>query len=466
MEVKGKRALVVGLGKSGVASALFLAERGATVAVSDAKSPEQLRDEIPVLLDHGISVETGQHGERTFRDQDLIVVSPGVPFDVPQLVHARERGIPVIGEIELAAHFLKGHIVAITGSNGKTTTTTLAGDIISAGGNKTLVGGNIGTPAITFADRATDDAWVVLEISSFQLETIETFHPHIAVVLNITPDHLDRHHTFENYAAAKARIFENQTTADFAVLNADNGPCGEMEFRTKAQVRWFSRLKEVENGAFVSGDEIVWSDNSGTRGIMPLSGIGLKGAHNIENVLAAVSVGVLAGVPTEQIRRAVAEFKAVEHRLEYVATVGGVEYYNDSKATNVDATIKALESFPGRIHLILGGKDKGSDYAVLNDLLKERVKRVYTIGAAAAKIESQAKGTEIVGAGTLDSAVKRASEAATTGDIVLLAPACASFDQFDSYEHRGRAFKDLVRQLAARKQEREDVGSSTPGGSE
>jgi UDP-N-acetylmuramoylalanine--D-glutamate ligase len=466
MEVKGQRALVVGLGKSGVASALFLAGRGATVAVSDAKSPEQLRDEIPVLLDHGISVETGQHGERTFRDQDLIVVSPGVPFDVPQLVHARERGIPVIGVIELAAQFLKGHIVAITGSNGKTTTTTLAGDILSAGGNKTLVGGNIGTPAITFADRATDDSWVVLEISSFQLETIVTFHPHIAVVLNITPDHLDRHHTFENYAAAKARIFENQTAADFAVLNADNGPCGEMAFRTKAEVRWFSRLKEVESGAFVSGDEIVWSDDSGRRGIMPLSEIGLKGAHNIENVLAAVSVGVLAGVPSEKIRRAVAEFKAVEHRLEYVATVGGVEYYNDSKATNVDATIKALESFPGRIHLILGGKDKGSDYNVLNDLLKERVKRVYTIGAAAAKIESQASGTEIVAAGTLEAAVKRASEAATAGDIVLLAPACASFDQFESYEHRGRVFKDLVRQLAARKQERDQVGSSVPKGSE
>jgi UDP-N-acetylmuramoylalanine--D-glutamate ligase len=467
MKINGQRALVVGLGKSGVASALFLAERGATVAVSDAKSPEQLREEIPVLLDHGISVETGQHGERTFRDQDMIVVSPGVPFDVPQLVHARERGIPVIGEIELAAQFLKGRIVAITGSNGKTTTTTLAGDILSAGGNTTLVGGNIGTPAITFADRATDDSWVVLEISSFQLETIVTFHPHIAVVLNITPDHLDRHHTFENYAAAKARVFENQTAADFAVLNADNGPCGEMALRTKAEVRWFSRLKEVKNGAFVSGDEIVWSDDSGTRGIMPLSEIGLKGAHNIENVLAAVSVGVLAGVPSEKIRRAVAEFKAVEHRLEYVATVGGVEYYNDSKATNVDATIKALESFPGRIHLILGGKDKGSDYNVLNDLLKERVKRVYTIGAAAAKIESQASGTEIVAAGTLEAAVKRASEAATVGDIVLLAPACASFDQFDSYEHRGRVFKDMVRQLAARKQERDQVGSNVvPGGSE
>jgi UDP-N-acetylmuramoylalanine--D-glutamate ligase len=465
MDVRGKRVLVVGLGKSGVASALFLQERGAKVAVSDAKSQEQLREEIPVLLDHGINVETGQHGERTFRDQDLIVVSPGVPFDVPQLVHARELGIPVIGEVELAARFLKGHIVAITGSNGKTTTTTLAGEVISAGGREALVGGNIGTPAITFVDRAKDDTWVVLEISSFQLETIERFHPHIAVVLNVTPDHLDRHHTFANYAAAKARIFENQTADDFAVLNADNEPCVAMAARIKGQVRWFSRLKEVDNGAFVSGGQIVWTDGSGVREVMPVSEIGLKGAHNVENVLAAVCVGMLAGIEPEQIRRAVGEFKAVEHRLEYVATIRGVEYYNDSKATNVDATIKALESFAGGIHLILGGKDKGSDYSVLNDLLPERVKRVYTIGAAAAKIESQARGVELVSVGTLDAAVRRASEAAAPGEIVLLAPACASFDQYDSYEHRGRVFKDLVRQLAARKQERERVGSGVPGGS-
>lgn len=471
MDLRNQRALVVGLGRSGVASALFLEQRGARVAVSDAKSPEQLHDEIPLLLDHGISVETGQHGERTFRDQDLIVVSPGVPFDVPQLVQARERHIPVIGEVELAARFLKGRIVAITGSNGKTTTTALAGEILAAGGGKTLVGGNIGTPAITLVERSTDDSWIVLEISSFQLETIETFHPHVAVVLNVTPDHLDRHHTFENYAAAKARIFENQAVGDFAVLNADNEPCAAMKSATKASVRWFSRVKEVANGAFVRGDRIVWRDEKGERNpgvveVLPVSEIGLKGAHNVENVLAGVCVGMLAGIDPATIRRAVGGFKAVEHRLEYVATVRGVEYYNDSKATNVDATIKALESFAGGVHLILGGKDKGSDYSVLNELLKARVKRVYTIGAAAAKIESQASGTEIVNAGTLEAAVRRASESATPGDIVLLAPACASFDQFDSYEHRGQVFKELVQQLAARKQERgsEMQPSSAPGG--
>jgi UDP-N-acetylmuramoylalanine--D-glutamate ligase len=466
MDLKDKRVLVVGLGKSGVASALFLEKRGARVTVSDAKSQEQLREEIPLLLDHGITVETGQHGERTFRDQDLIVISPGVPFDVPQLVQARALDIPVIGEVELAARFLKGQIVGITGSNGKTTTTTLAGEIIVAAGGRALVGGNIGTPAITFVENSTDDTWVVLEISSFQLETIETFHPRIAVVLNVTPDHLDRHHSFGNYAAAKARIFENQSPNDFAVLNADNEPCIEMASATKASVFWFSRLKEIACGAFDRGGNIVWRGKRGDREIMPASEISLKGAHNLENVLAAICVGMLAGIEPPQIRRAVSEFKAVEHRLEFVATVGGVEYYNDSKATNVDATIKALESFPDRIHLILGGKDKGSDYSMLNALLKERVKRVYTIGTAAAKIESQVQGTEIITVGTLEAAVKRASESATAGDVVLLAPACASFDQFDSYEHRGRAFKDLVRQLASREQQREQVGNTARGGKE
>lgn len=464
LNLKGKRVLVVGLGKSGVASALFLEEQGARVSVSDAKSEDQLRHEIPLLLDHGISVETGQHGERIFREQDLIVVSPGVPIDVPQLVHARERSIPIIGEVELAAQFLKGNIVAITGSNGKTTTTALAGEIMAAGGRQTLVGGNIGTPAITFVESASDDTWIVLEISSFQLETISTFRPKIAVVLNVTPDHLDRHYTFEKYAATKARIFENQAPSDFAVLNADSETCVAMGEKLKVPVYWFSRLKEVGRGAFASNGRIFWRDQAGEREVMLVEEISLKGAHNLENVLAGVSVGMLAGIEARQIRMAASNFKAVEHRLEYVASVRGVDYFNDSKATNVDATIKALESFPGSIHLILGGKDKGSDYTLLNSLLSERVKRVYTIGAAAAKIESQVRGTDVVNAGTLEAAVKRASESASPGDVVLLAPACASFDQFDSYEHRGRVFKKLVRQLASRQQEHEQVGTGTPGG--
>ncbi|MGH9499576.1 MAG: UDP-N-acetylmuramoyl-L-alanine--D-glutamate ligase [Terriglobales bacterium] len=448
MDLTNKRVLVVGLGKSGVASALFLKARGARVTVSDTKPQDELKNEIPVLLDQGIAVETGGHGERTFQGQDLIVVSPGVPVDAPPLAQARALGERVIGEIELAAEFFPGKIVAITGSNGKTTTTTLAGEILAAGGLATVVGGNIGTPAVSLVEQASAGTTAVLEVSSFQLETIQTFRPRIAVVLNVTPDHLDRHRTFAAYTRAKARIFENQHGEDFAVLNSDDPTCVEMADRTQSQVFWFSRKKEVKQGAYVHDGQILFRNSKGQREIMLLSEIPLKGGHNVENVLAAVCVGALSGVEPGQIRKAVARFKAVEHRLEYVATVRGVEYFNDSKATNVDATIKALESFPANIHLILGGKDKGSDYSVLNDLLRQRVKRVYTIGAAAAKIESQIKA-DIVHAGTLENAIKRAAESAQPGDVVLLAPACASFDQFRSYEHRGQVFKETVKALAA-----------------
>ncbi|MGA7402786.1 MAG: UDP-N-acetylmuramoyl-L-alanine--D-glutamate ligase [Candidatus Sulfotelmatobacter sp.] len=447
MELKDKRVLVVGLGKSGVASALFLKAHGARVAVSDTKSGDELHNEIPVLLDHGITVETGGHGERTFRGQDLIVVSPGVPVDAAPLVQARSLGESVIGEIELAALFLPGPIVAITGSNGKTTTTTLTGEILTAGGLSTLVGGNIGTPAISLAEQAKRETVIVLEVSSFQLETIQTFRPKIAVVLNVTPDHLDRHRTLEAYVAAKERIFENQRGDDFAVLNEDDPTCVAMAERTRAQVFWFSRQKEVKQGAWVRDGNILFRDERGQREIMQVAEIPLKGAHNLENVLAAVCASALMGCAPEKIRQAVRDFKAVEHRLEYVATIRGVDYYNDSKATNVDATIKALESFPANIHLILGGKDKGSDYSVLNDLLRQRVKRVYTIGAAAAKIESQIQGVEVVHAETLENALRKANAAAQPGDVVLLAPACASFDQFKSYEHRGKVFKEIVRGL-------------------
>ncbi len=452
MDLKDQRVLVVGLGKSGVASALFLKSRGARVTVSDAKPEAELRQEILLLLEHGITVETGGHGDRTFRDQDLIVVSPGVPFDAPQLVQARNLGEKVIGEIELAAQFLPGPIAAITGANGKTTTTTLAGEILAAAKLPVLVGGNIGTPAITFADPATPKTWIVLEVSSFQLETIVAFRPRIAVILNITPDHLDRHKTFANYVGAKARIFENQGPEDFTVLNADDPTTVGLAERTLAQRFLFSRKKEIGTGAFVRGAHIFFRDGQHEREVMPLSEIPLKGAHNLENVLAGISVGMLAGCQPEQIRHAVRNFKAVEHRLEFVAKVAGVDYYNDSKATNVDATIKALESFPANIHLILGGKDKGSDYTVLNNLLRERVKRVYTIGAAAAKIESHIQGAaEIDHAETLETAVERASASAVAGDIVLLAPACASFDQFQNYEHRGSVFKEAVRSLVSSK---------------
>jgi UDP-N-acetylmuramoylalanine--D-glutamate ligase len=450
IELSNKRVLVVGLGRSGVASALFLKSYGARVTVSDTKTQDQLRNEIPTLLDHGISVETGGHGERTFQNQDLIVVSPGVPVDAQPLAQARALGERVIGEIELAAEFLPGPIVAITGSNGKTTTTTLVGEILAKSGLKALVGGNIGTPAISLVERATPETAIVLEVSSFQLETIRSFRPKVAVVLNITPDHLDRHRTFAAYVDAKARISENQQSEDFAVLNADDPTCVDLAPRTRAQAFWFSRKREVERGAFVRKGQVFIRRNGAEHEVMAVAEIPLKGGHNVENILAAICASELMGCDAANIRHAVRDFKAVEHRLEYVATVRGVDYYNDSKATNVDATIKALESFPANIHLILGGKDKGSDYTVLNDLLRQRVKCVYTIGAAAEKIQSQIKGaTNVIPAQTIDVAVKQASASAQPGDIVLLAPACASFDQFQNYEHRGKVFKELVGNLSA-----------------
>jgi UDP-N-acetylmuramoylalanine--D-glutamate ligase len=448
MDLKNKRVLVVGLGRSGAASAFFLQERGARVTVSDSKTEAQLQSEVAALLDRGVSIETGQHGERTFRDQDLIIVSPGVPSDQPQLQHARSLGIPVIGEVELAFRFLKGKVIAITGSNGKTTTTTLVGEILAKSGKKTLVGGNIGTPVISLVDKSTPDSYVVLEISSFQLESIQQFRPWIAAILNITPDHLDRHHTFQAYVDAKVRIFENQQSGDFAVLNADDPTCADLKSKVKTPLYWFSRKQELDSGAFLRSDQIVFRGNGKEIPVLGRADIHLKGAHNLENILAATCIGMIAGCDPAKTRQAVTEFKGVEHRLEPVATINGISFYNDSKATNVDATIKALESFPGNIHIILGGKDKGSDYSVLNPLLRERVKRVYLIGAAAEKIRAQVESTvPMVQSNTLDRAVRQAFEAASSGDVVLLAPACASFDQFENYEQRGRVFKHLVHSL-------------------
>jgi UDP-N-acetylmuramoylalanine--D-glutamate ligase len=451
MELKGKKVLVVGLGKSGLAAALFLRHKGAQVTVSDIRSAESLAKEIPALLDEGINVEAGGHGLLTFRRQDLIVVSPGVPLNTPELVQAKSFGRPVIGELELAARFLKGRILAITGSNGKTTTTALAGEILKEAGYPILVAGNIGVPVIGLIDESTDDSWSVLEVSSFQLESTEEFHPRIAVILNITPDHLDRHGSFENYALAKERIFAKQDAGDCLVLNADNARTAEAAARTHASVYWFSAKHEVKQGAWVENGNVVYRSgpdagpDAAIETILSVAKIPLKGMHNVENVLAAVCAARLAGVPANLIARAVEKFQAVEHRLEFVATVNGVEFYNDSKATNVDATAKAVAAFPGGIHLILGGKDKGSDYSELAPLLRERVRAVYTIGAAAAKIESQLRGAVTIrSCGTLATAVSAAVVEARPGDVVLLAPACSSFDQFENYEHRGNVFKQLV----------------------
>jgi UDP-N-acetylmuramoylalanine--D-glutamate ligase len=441
--------LVVGLGKSGLAAAQFLKERGARVTVSDAR-PALLIAELSGMLEQGFMVEAGSHGLLTFRRQDLIVVSPGVPMSTPELRQVRAMGAHIIGELELGAQFLQGEMVAITGSNGKTTTTTLVGEILKAAGRPTLVGGNIGLPVTALVDESTPESWSVIEVSSFQLETVETFRPRIAMVLNITPDHLDRHGSFEVYAAVKARITEFQTVEDFLVLNGEDKEAQMVAAKTKAQIYWFSGRRPIKQGAFVHGESIFFTPREGAKPepVMPVAEIPLVGSHNVENVLAAVCAARLAGVASETIRSTVAAFKAVEHRLEFVREVAGVRYYNDSKATNVDATMKAIEAFAGGIHLILGGKDKGSDYRVLAPLLRERAKTVITIGSAAEKIERQLDGVvKIEGAETLDRAVAFAHETAVAGDTVLLAPACASFDQFENYEQRGRVFKELVAAL-------------------
>jgi UDP-N-acetylmuramoylalanine--D-glutamate ligase len=451
MDLKNKRVLVVGLGKSGISAAMFLRAQGARVTVSDTRSAVALAKEIPALLEAGIMVESGGHGLLTFRRQDLIVVSPGVPMDTPEVKQVVGFGLPVIGELELASRYLQGRVVAITGSNGKTTTTSLLGKIFADAGGPTQVGGNIGLPVIDLVAESTPETTNVLEVSSFQLETIEEFHPWIGVVLNITPDHLDRHGSFEAYAAAKARITERQGADDFLVLNAEDKATQMVALKTKAQIFWFSGRRPIKQGAFVHGESILFVPREGAKAepVMPVSDIHLKGAHNVENVLAAVCAARLAGVPAESIRASVAEFKAVEHRLELVAKVKGVEFYNDSKATNVDATMKAVASFPSGIHLILGGKDKNSDYTLMAELLKERVKVVYTIGSAAEKIERQLHGVvKMVSAETMQVAVAKAAGAAVSGDVVLLAPACSSFDQFENYEHRGQVFRQLVHELS------------------
>jgi len=455
-ELRGKRVLVVGLARTGIAAALFCAEREALVTATDLRNEAEIGEVVTRLRDLEVTVAFGAYGENFFTDQDLIVPSPGVPADLPGLLAARKAGVTVWSEIELADRFLNGKLIGITGSNGKTTTTSLVEHILRNAGISTVLAGNIGTPLIARMNETRDDTTTVAELSSFQLELIETFRPNISLFLNLTPDHLDRHRTFEAYGAAKARIFENQTEQDFAVLNADD-PAATQLAPTRPRVYWFSRKQRVAQGAYVRDGEIVFRYDGQEENILRVEDIPLAGAHNLENVLAAVAACRLAGAGSAAIAKGVRSFSGVEHRLEFVAEIAGVRYYNDSKATNVDATLKALDAFAGRILIILGGKDKGSDYTVLRQSLRDKAILALLIGTAADKIEKQIAGSvAIERANTMERAVEVAAHAAQTGDIVLLAPACASFDQFQSYEHRGRVFKALVHQL-----EQESAGAAS-----
>jgi UDP-N-acetylmuramoylalanine--D-glutamate ligase len=445
MELRKMRVLVVGLARTGVATALFCAKHNAIVTATETRAESELGDIPAKLREAGVTLELGRHTEKTFLAQDLIIPSPGVPADDPFLVAARAKRITIWSEIELAYCFLEGKLIGITGSNGKTTTTTLVHHILQSAGVETILAGNVGTPLISTVEKMTAGTVAVVELSSFQLELVERFRPNIGVLLNLTPDHLDRHKTFEAYTAAKARLFENQTELDAAVLNFDDEPARKIQPK-KAQVFWFSRKQGIAQGACLRGGNIYVVRGKVEEFIIKLGEIPLPGAHNVENVLAAVTTARLSGVGAKSIGDAIRSFNGVEHRLEFVAEISGVHYYNDSKATNVDATLKALDAFPGRILIILGGKDKGSDYTVLQKSLREKAILALLIGAASEKIESQIAGSvAIERAGTLARAVDIASQAAKPGDIVLLAPACASFDQFQNYEQRGQIFKELVR---------------------
>jgi UDP-N-acetylmuramoylalanine--D-glutamate ligase len=447
IDLADKRVLVVGLARTGLVTALFCAGYGAIVTATDERTEPELADTAARLRAAGVKLELGGHVTTSFLGQDLIVVSPGVPAKFPALELARAQGIPVWSEIELAWRFLRGKLIAITGSNGKTTTTSLVAHILKTADVPVMVGGNIGTPLLALVENSMDTTVTVAEISSFQLETIEKFRPEIGVLLNLTPDHLDRHASFEEYAAAKMRMFENQIERDMAILNADD-PEITRRMPVKPHIFWFSRQKRVAAGAFLRDGQIFFRNEGSEVALARREEILLRGEHNVENVLAACSAAFLAGADPGAIANGVKTFNGVEHRLEFVAEISGVQFYNDSKATNVDAALKAIEAFPGPLIVILGGKDKGSPYTPLRALLHERARMALLIGAAAEKIaEDLGDSLPVTNARELDSAVQIAIRNARPGDTVLLAPACSSFDQFENYEHRGRTFKELVARL-------------------
>lgn len=440
---EGKRVLVVGLGESGKAAVRFFGSRGAHVTITDRRSVDELEGVMEQFREWNVELQLGDHSRDVFLSQDMIVPSPGVPWDLSQLNSARKEGIHVAGELETASRELRGRVVGITGTNGKTTTTSLIGHIFETAGLSTQIAGNIGRPILDIVDSSTDATWNVLELSSFQLEAMSSFHSDIAVVLNVTPDHLDRHGTFENYVAAKANLLAPQGKDDVVVLNADDGTCRTLGESAQARPIWFSRTQTLSAGISVSNGWILRDGEQVASTALPI-----RGSHNLENALAAVGAASAAGIADEAIARGLGSFRPVEHRLEFVQSVDGVDYYNDSKATNVDAAIKALESFDKGVWLILGGRDKGGDYKALDAVMNGRVNEALLIGESTAEIRSQLKGaTPMVDCGALDAAVRRAHERAGPGDVVLLSPACASFDQFSSYGHRGQEFKRLVSKL-------------------
>ena len=451
MELSGKKVLVIGAARSGVAAARFMAARGATVALNDRKPIEEWTEEARALKAEGVGLIAGDAPMWLMDQIELVVTSPGVPPKNIPVRYMERAGAEVIGEVELAARHLRGRICAITGTNGKTTTTTLVAELLRGAGLPVQVGGNIGTPLVSLVGASREDGWTVVEVSSYQLETIVEFHPTVAVVLNLMPDHMDRYETLTDYGAAKHRIFRNQTAEDVAVLNADDPIVASWAQGLRAHVTLFSVERELEEGLFLrDGRELVSRSGEAERVLVTRDEMQLRGLHNVQNVLAALACGLACGASPDSMRETVRSFRPVEHRLERVGEVAGVEFYNDSKATNVDAALKALEAFAehaGRIVLILGGRGKNAPYAPLAPLVERKCRALVVIGEDAERIENELKAhAPVIRVADMPEAVRRASEAARAGDVVLLAPACASWDMFDSFEHRGRVFKDCVLQ--------------------
>jgi UDP-N-acetylmuramoylalanine--D-glutamate ligase len=444
----GRRVAVVGLARSGVAAARLLLAAGADVVGTDARAVDALGPAVAALGRAGVRLAAPASPD-ALDGADLVVVSPGVSANAPLLARPRAREVPIIGELELAWRAMEAETIAITGTNGKTTTTALTGALLAGQGRPVLVGGNIGTPLADGALGFPADGVVVAEVSSFQLETVDAFRPAVAAVLNLTPDHLDRHGTFAAYVDAKARIFRNQTEADRAILNADDDATAALAARTRARVVWFSGRRALDAGVFVRDGWIVARRDGGEERIGPLAEIGLRGRHNVDNVLAAAACALASGVGPAAIRRAVAAFRAVAHRIEPVRELGEVAFYNDSKGTNVASTVKALESFAEPVILIAGGKGKGQDFTPLADAARGRVTHAVVIGEDGPRVGAAlaAAGVAVTPAGSMAEAVAAAHALARPGHVVLLSPACASFDMFDNFEHRGEVFRAVVEGL-------------------
>jgi UDP-N-acetylmuramoylalanine--D-glutamate ligase len=448
VDLHGSRALIIGLGKTGIATAKFLAKRGSHVLITDEKPASELENAIHALGDLTVELELGKQAPHILSAIDFIVPSPGVPPFNYLLTEAQKQEIPIVSEIELAYRFLHKPIIAITGTNGKTTTTSLIGDILAHGGKKIFVGGNIGNPLIEFVDGRQDADYLVVEVSSFQLQWINLFHPHISVLLNITHDHLDYHASFEEYRLVKERIFANQIGGDCAVLNADDPGTGSLSEKIRADIVYFSSSRMLDDGIFIDNDSVHWRDRQGKDEKYPIDTIQLQGKHNLENIMASVLVARHCGCTPDAVREALESFAGLPHRMEFVGERDGVRFYNDSKGTNVGAVARALETFSKPVILLVGGRDKGGDFSTLSGLIRERVKELIIFGEARKQIDDRVGGiVKTHMAAGLKESIFRAWEASSAGDIVLLSPGCASFDEFTSYAERGDYFKKLVMQI-------------------